>query len=267
MYLVFYVVNFCVSGNATDWYWFRPANTSCYAPYQRLVCRHWGSVAGGSFLNAFFTIPTLIMELFICHPQTCCSGIGNVCYNSCSWLTCFFDLVRTDAYSYINLSGIPFCNAARQAKKINERNPTYVGSQSPMNHYRFAAHAFLISAAILMTWFILRARVWNANLWHWIVLIVVLYAILNWFINILGDAAEGIQTSFLVERELENGNFKYMQRLLPSFRTPLEHIERRIHGEGDGFCWLFGSIFCILNYITIININMPEYQTGKEKQE
>lgn len=105
-----------------------------------------------------------------------------------------------------------------------------------MNHYRFAAHAFLISAAILMTWFILRARVWNANLWHWIVLIVVLYAILNWFINILGDAAEGIQTSFLVERELENGNFKYMQRLLPSFRTPLEHIERRIHGEGDGFC-------------------------------
>jgi hypothetical protein len=60
--------------------------------------------------------------------------------------------------------------------------------------------------------------------------------ILNWFINIIADAAEGIQTSYLAERELENGNYKFMQRLLPSFRVPLEHLERRLHGEGDGFC-------------------------------
>lgn len=133
------------------------------------------------------------------------------------------------------MSGIPFCNSARQAKKINERNPTYIGSHSPMSHYRFAAHAFLIPVTLLATWFILRARVWNSNLWHWIVLIVVIYAILNWFINIIADAAEGLQTSFLAERELENGNFKFMQRLLPSFRTPLEHIERRLHGQGDGY--------------------------------
>lgn len=53
--------NFCVSGNAVDWYWYRPTQTSCYAPYQRLVCKHWGSVVGGSFLGAFFQIPTLIV--------------------------------------------------------------------------------------------------------------------------------------------------------------------------------------------------------------
>ena len=66
-------------------------------------------------------------------------------------------------------------------------------------------------------------------------MVVVILAIQHWFINILADAAEGLQTSYLVERELENGNFKYMQRLLPSFRAPLEHIERRVHGEGDGY--------------------------------
>lgn len=46
--------NFCVSGTATDWYWNRPQKTSCYNTYQRLICKNWGSVVGGSFLNAFF---------------------------------------------------------------------------------------------------------------------------------------------------------------------------------------------------------------------
>lgn len=105
-----------------------------------------------------------------------------------------------------------------------------------MDHYRFAAHAFLIPATLLICWFILRARVWNPNVWHWIALAVVVYSILTWFINIHADASEGLQTSFLAERELENGNFKYMQRLLPSYKAPLEHLERRLHGEGDGFC-------------------------------
>lgn len=151
-------------------------------------------------MNSFLTIPTLIVELLVCHPQTCCSSIGTICYNSCSWCTCLFDLVRHDAYSYINITGIPFCNAARQAKKINERNPAFIGSHSPMSHYRFAAHAFVIPVTLLACWFILRARVWTPSLWHWIVLVVVILAIQHWFINILADAAEGLQTSYLVER-------------------------------------------------------------------
>ena len=48
------LVNFCVSGAAVDWYWHRPAKTGCFAPFQRFLCKNWGSVVGGSFLNAFF---------------------------------------------------------------------------------------------------------------------------------------------------------------------------------------------------------------------
>jgi hypothetical protein len=108
---IFYLVNFCVSGNAVDWYWTR--STNCTSSYQRLLCKNWGSVVAGSFLNAFFEIPTLIVELLVCHPQTCCAKCGTFCLNSCNCCTSFFNLVRTDAYSYINLAGIPFCNSAR----------------------------------------------------------------------------------------------------------------------------------------------------------
>lgn len=87
------------------------------------------------------------------------------------------------------MSGIPFCNSARQAKKINERNPTYIGSHSPMSHYRIAAHLFVIPIALIAAWFILRARVWSPNFWHWLVLVVVIFATVHWFISILADAA------------------------------------------------------------------------------
>ena len=105
-----------------------------------------------------------------------------------------------------------------------------------MRHYKFAAHIFCVAAVFLMTWFILRKRVWYSNFWHYAILIVVIYAILTWFINIQADAAEGLQTAYLAEREINNGEFKYMHKVLPTFRRDLEHIEMRRHGEGDGFC-------------------------------
>lgn len=40
--------------------------------------------------------------------------MGTICYGSLNVLTCLFDLVRTDSYAYINIAGIPFCNASRQ---------------------------------------------------------------------------------------------------------------------------------------------------------
>lgn len=50
--LIFILVTFCVTGNAVDWYWKGRCNT--FSSIMRLLCRNWGSVVGGSFLNAFF---------------------------------------------------------------------------------------------------------------------------------------------------------------------------------------------------------------------
>ena len=203
VYIYIYLVNFCVAGNAVDWYWINQdrgdEKTHCYGSYSRFLFKHWGSVVGGSFLNAFFEIPTLIIELLTCHPEACCPKLGTCCHNSCNCITCFFDLVRTDAYSYINMSGIPFCNSARQCKKICGNSEHFIGSYSPMKHYRFAAHVLCVAAVFLMTWFILRARMWNPGFWHYAILIVVIYMIVTWFIDIHADAAEGIQTSYCSE--------------------------------------------------------------------
>lgn len=182
--------NFCVSGAATDYYWRNgEKNVSFLDPFKRLICNHWGSVVGGSFLNAFFEIPTLLAELLICHPTTCCSKLGVICYNSLSCFTCFFDLVRTDSYGYINMSGIPFCNASRECKKICENSKTFVGTHSPIKHYRFIAHTFLLTAVLIAAWFILRARLWVYGFWHLTLIIVVIYITITWFIDIHAHAA------------------------------------------------------------------------------
>lgn len=105
--------HFCVSGNATEWYWKRDSFTNCYNPYRRLICYHWGSVVAGSFFNAFFLIPSMIADTFRCYPNTFCSKAGKTCANRCFCYKFLFDLVRTDVYPYINFTGLSYCEAAK----------------------------------------------------------------------------------------------------------------------------------------------------------
>lgn len=49
-----YSVNFMVSGNAAEWYIRGGKASNCYTPVQRYFSNNFGSVVGGSFLNAFF---------------------------------------------------------------------------------------------------------------------------------------------------------------------------------------------------------------------
>lgn len=187
VHIKFNLVNFCVSGNTVDWYWTK--QSSYYLPYQRLFCKNLGSVIGGSFLNAFFGIPALIVELLTCHPNTCCSKLGTVCYNTCNIFTCFFDLVRTDAYSYINLTGIPFCDAARQCNMLCDRSKQFVGYHSAMKHSRFSAHVACVSFVFLWSFWILNYRTFNYDLWNIAILICLIYGTVTWFIGINNDAA------------------------------------------------------------------------------
>jgi hypothetical protein len=66
VYDPYYIVNYIVSGNAVEWYFnFREKRPSeCSRPFLRLITKNFGSVAGGSFLNAFFNIFGLIYDIF-----------------------------------------------------------------------------------------------------------------------------------------------------------------------------------------------------------
>ncbi len=147
--------------------------------------------------------------------------MGTVCYNSCSCLTCFFDLVRTDSYSYINISGIPFCNASRECRKICENSKNFIGVHSPIKHYRFVSHVLLVALALISGWFILRTRLWVYSFWNIVLIIVVAYITVTWFIDLHADAAEGLQTSYLSELHLEP-NHNLMQRLDAAYVADLD---------------------------------------------
>jgi hypothetical protein len=70
VFIYFYTVNFVVSGNAVEWY-FKSVTESrhCAKPFVRLLTKHWGSVVGGSLLNAFFKIFDIFSDCF--NVNTC----------------------------------------------------------------------------------------------------------------------------------------------------------------------------------------------------
>ena len=200
-----------MAGSATDWYW-NTYQTKCSTSLARLITRHWGSVVAGSFLNGFFEVPTLIVELFTCHPGTCCNKLGVCCEQKCC-CGFFFNLVRTDAYSYINLSGEPFCNSARECYDVCiHATDQFVGGFNPMKHYRFVASTFLTALLYILGSIYVNKRVVNFYWWQNVVLIVISYAVICWFVDISANAAEGISTSFLTENSI-NGyeDMRYAQ--------------------------------------------------------
>ena len=95
-----------------------------------------------------------------------------------------------------------------------------------MKHYRYAAHVLLVTSSFIGAWFILRARVWNFGFWNLTLLIVVIYITVTFFIGLHADAAEGLQTSYLCEHQLEP-NHALMQKLHPSYIKELEQWQRR----------------------------------------
>lgn len=56
MYLfILKLVNFIISGSATQWYLQEQENGLCLT-FTRMIKYHFGSIVGGSFLNAFFNL-------------------------------------------------------------------------------------------------------------------------------------------------------------------------------------------------------------------
>jgi len=75
-------------------------------------------------------------------------------------------------------------------------------------------------AALIGGWFILRARLWSYGFWNLALIIVVIYITITFFIDINSNAAEGLQTSYLCEYQLEP-NHGLLQRLDPKYTSDL----------------------------------------------
>ena len=78
----------------------------------------------------------------------------------------------------------------------------FVGGYNPMKHYRFVASVFLTTVGYLLGHIYADKRVTNFTWWHNVILVIIVYAVICWFVDIDADAAEGISTSFFAEHTL-----------------------------------------------------------------
>lgn len=123
-------------------------------------------------------------------------GFYTKCYNVCC-ICCvkIFDLIRSDAMAFINLTGNPFCNSARYCEYLCDRSIIMDYSQSTSRAYRICAH-FLLTG--IMAIFALYVK-GNISIYALIVVMVQTLFISTLLISVHADATEAIQIVFLAE--------------------------------------------------------------------
>lgn len=112
--------------------------------------------------------------------------------------------MRPDAYAYIHLSGIPYCNAARQCEALCERSKLFASDHSCIRLYRMSAQIFLATLTTLFGFIILHNRVTYANYIIVGVLVCVSYLATTHFADLHANAAEGLMTCYLAEMNCES---------------------------------------------------------------
>lgn len=149
-------------------------------------------------MNAFFNFINFLFELFRCYPDGTCGALAPICTSFTKCCGCFFDLVRNDAYSYINLTGIPYCNAARNCEVLCTNSKLFVGNQSVMFFYRLCAHIFCVGLTTLLCFWIQKSKINDINFQSLLIILVFGYCVSTYFIDIHSDAAEALQIAYLV---------------------------------------------------------------------
>ena len=120
-------------------------------------------------------------RLYICF-QTCCNPCLKV-----------FELVRSDALAFVNLSGNPYCNSSRYCEYLCEKSLLMDGSQATSRTYRICAHMLIASIVILISMYL------DGSLSFGFAFIILLLSIFisTYFISLHPDIAESILIVFL----------------------------------------------------------------------
>lgn len=140
-------------------------------------------------MNAFLGLLSTIIEIMICHPGGNCSRCGYSCKNTFYGIFSLIGLIRTDSYSYINIFGIPYCDAGVECEKLCNQSHYYLGFQSAMRNFRAVACIVLLIFGILLSFLILGFRVSSPNIWFAIDLGVLVLGVGSFFASIHPNVA------------------------------------------------------------------------------
>lgn len=152
-----------------------------------LFTKHFGSVVGGAFVNAFLFIPNLFIGL-------CCHDINFLCCNCC-------DLPRGDAYPYIYLTGISYCPAVRQVQYLCKRSRICRGNESTNLYYSLAARLVIALSTMLIAYWIMQNSLSKSLVNPYVLLGVFFMALFVtcYFVDIHVNIAQAIMIAFLAE--------------------------------------------------------------------
>ena len=138
-----------------------------------------------------------------CNPRGECGRAGKCWKQACCCCNFLFELVRPDAYAYIHLSGIPYCNAARQCEALCERSHLFSSDHSCIRLYRMAAQIFLVSLTALFSFIVLENKADHANFVIVGLIVCTSYLASTHFADLHSNAAEGLATCYLAESNCE----------------------------------------------------------------
>lgn len=127
-----HLVSFIISGYAVNYYFKEIPRLN---PIHYLIWYHWGSVLAGAFLLNFLSYPDLVFDALmptddiipVNKPVNCCFRFCDCAFG---WLKPLFELARSESMAYINLTGLPYCNASRYCEYLNRMTNLYNGNQS-----------------------------------------------------------------------------------------------------------------------------------------
>lgn len=142
MYKFIYLVNFCVSGEAVEWY--HGNVCKCCNPLFLLFTKHFGSVIACAFMTGFFSFFDFILDVLL---PTSSRTNSNKCIGCCGSFVSYYNLVRSDAMGFVYLSGNAYCNAARYCEYLCDKSTATSNSQQTSRVYRICAH-MLISGIV-----------------------------------------------------------------------------------------------------------------------
>lgn len=111
LYAFYNLANFCVSSHTINWYLKIPNDCNSVTNTLKLLfCKHLGSIIGGAFVNGFFFVTQAVVDLI----RSCRNSKikSNQCFLNA------IDLARSDAISFIILTGTPYCNSSKYCEYL-----------------------------------------------------------------------------------------------------------------------------------------------------
>ena len=148
-----------------------------------------GSIFAAAFINSFMLIPAAIYDTI----RNC----GDAKFTQANCLSAVMDMVRSDALTFVALTGVPYCNSAKYCDYFWYESMTTEKTSSSLRIYKLAAHIFISVSATIAGLFYL------GNIEGSIVYFDLIcgLALITFFIQLPVDVTDCLRLLYLIEEE------------------------------------------------------------------